>query len=107
MFPILFKYFTQPLIVMAAIPFGFVGALLVHLLMGFNISTLRVFGMVELAGVVVNDSLVLVYAANRLHREGNNARTPVNRAGGLCLRAIIIFSGMKYLLYFRKFWDLF
>jgi multidrug efflux pump subunit AcrB len=87
-----FKSFTQPLIVMAAIPFGIVGALLGHLLMGFNISILSLFGMVGLAGVVVNDSLVLVYAANRMHREGDDAHTAVTRAGGLRFRAIILTS---------------
>ena len=87
-----FKSFTQPLIVMTAIPFGIVGAVVGHLLMGFNISILSVFGMVGLAGVVVNDSLVLVYAANRLHREGDDARTAVTRAGGLRFRAIILTS---------------
>ena len=87
-----FKSFTQPLIVMAAIPFGFVGAILGHLLMGFNISILSVFGMVGLAGVVVNDSLVLVYAANRMHREGDDDHTAITRAGGLRFRAIILTS---------------
>jgi multidrug efflux pump subunit AcrB len=80
-----FKSFTQPLIVMAAIPFGIVGAVVGHLLMGFNISILSLFGMVGLAGVVVNDSLVLVYAANRMHREGDDAHTAVTRAGGVCV----------------------
>ena len=87
-----FRSFTQPLVVMAAIPFGFVGAVLGHLLMGFNLSILSVFGMVGLAGVVVNDSLVLVYAANRLHIEGSDAHTAVTRAGGLRFRAIILTS---------------
>ncbi|MHC4458179.1 MAG: efflux RND transporter permease subunit, partial [Planctomycetota bacterium] len=48
--------------------------------------------MVGLAGVVVNDSLVLVYAANRMHREGDDAHTAVTRAGGLRFRAIILTS---------------
>jgi multidrug efflux pump subunit AcrB len=87
-----FKSFTQPLIVMAAIPFGVVGAVLGHLLMGFDISILSLFGMVGLAGVVVNDSLVLVYAANRMYREGDDAHTAVTRAGGLRFRAIILTS---------------
>jgi len=87
-----FKSFTQPVIVMSAIPFGFVGALIGHLLMGFNFSILSLFGMVGLAGVVVNDSLVLVYAANRLHSDGKDARTAVTRAGGLRFRAIILTS---------------
>jgi len=87
-----FKSFTQPIVVMAAIPFGFVGALIGHLIMGFNISILSLFGMVGLAGVVVNDSLVLVYAANSLYREGKSAHDAICEAGGLRFRAIILTS---------------
>lgn len=87
-----FKSFTQPLIVMAAIPFGFVGALIGHLMMGYNISMLSLFGMVGLAGVVVNDSLVLVYAANRIHRSGKHPHVAITAAGKLRFRAIILTS---------------
>ena len=87
-----FKSFTRPIVVMAAIPFGFVGALIGHLIMGFNISILSLFGMVGLAGVVVNDSLVLVYAANGLRRGGKSAHDAVCEAGGLRFRAIILTS---------------
>ncbi len=87
-----FKSFTQPFIVMAAIPFGFEGAVLGHLLMGFNLSILSLCGMVGLAGVVVNDSLVLVYAANRLRSEGADAHRAVTQAGGLRFRAILLTS---------------
>jgi multidrug efflux pump subunit AcrB len=87
-----FRSFTQPFIVMAAIPFGFVGALLGHLLMGFNLSILSLFGMVGLAGVVVNDALVLVYAANRLHRQGQDPSSAVTAAGALRFRAVLLTS---------------
>jgi multidrug efflux pump subunit AcrB len=87
-----FKSFSQPFIVMAAIPFGFVGALLGHLIMGFNFSLLSLFGMVGLAGVVVNDSLVLVYTANRMRREGQRAYDAVINAGCLRFRPILLTS---------------
>ncbi|MCK5204974.1 MAG: efflux RND transporter permease subunit [Desulfobacterales bacterium] len=88
-----FRSFTQPLVVMAAIPFGFVGALFGHLLMGFNLSVLSIFGMVGLAGVVVNDSLVLIYAANRFRNEGSNtAHDAVIKAGCIRFRAILMTS---------------
>lgn len=87
-----FRSFTQPFIVMLAIPFGIVGAVAGHLLMGFNISLLSLFGMVGLAGVVVNDSLVLIYAANRLHSQGEDAPNAVIKAGGLRFRAILLTS---------------
>jgi multidrug efflux pump subunit AcrB len=87
-----FRSFTQPFIVMLAIPFGIVGAVAGHLIMGYNISLLSLFGMVGLAGVVVNDSLVLIYAANRLRRQGHEARRAVAKAGALRFRAILLTS---------------
>jgi multidrug efflux pump subunit AcrB len=87
-----FKSFSQPFIVMAAIPFGIVGAVLGHLIMGFDISLLSLFGMVGLAGVVVNDSLVLVYTANRMRDQGKTARDAVTEAGRLRFRPILLTS---------------
>ena len=87
-----FRSFTQPLVIMAAIPFGIVGAVGGHLIMGINITILSLFGMVGLAGVVVNDSLVLIHATNRLRREGATSEEAVTRAGGLRFRAIILTS---------------
>jgi multidrug efflux pump subunit AcrB len=88
-----FRSFTQPLVVMAAIPFGFVGALGGHMLMGYNLSILSIFGMVGLAGVVVNDSLVLIYAANRFrNEESNTAHDAVIKAGCIRFRAILMTS---------------
>ncbi|SIN95241.1 efflux RND transporter permease subunit [Halodesulfovibrio marinisediminis] len=65
-----FKSYIQPLIVLLAIPFGMVGAVVGHLIMGYSLSLMSMFGLVALAGVVVNDSLVLVDFTNRLRREG-------------------------------------
>jgi multidrug efflux pump subunit AcrB len=59
-----FRSYALPLVVLAAIPFGMVGALLGHLVMGYDLSLVSMLGVVALAGVVVNDSLVLVYAIN-------------------------------------------
>ncbi|MBT8366871.1 MAG: efflux RND transporter permease subunit, partial [Deltaproteobacteria bacterium] len=87
-----FKSFSQPFIVMSAIPFGFVGALIGHLIMGFDISLLSLFGMVGLAGVVVNDSLVLVYTANRMRRQGEDDYNAVTKAGCLRFRPILLTS---------------
>jgi multidrug efflux pump subunit AcrB len=87
-----FKSFTQPFVVMAAIPFGIVGALLGHLIMGFNLSLLSLFGIVGLAGVVVNDSLVLIHMTNRLRSQGEDAHQAVTKAAALRFRAIILTS---------------
>ncbi len=65
-----FRSYLQPLIVMSAIPFGLVGAVIGHVIMGYDLSLLSVFGMVALTGVVVNDSLIMVDLINR-ERAGN------------------------------------
>jgi multidrug efflux pump subunit AcrB len=88
-----FKSFGQPLIVMLAIPFGLIGALLGHMLMGLEASMLSLFGMVGLSGVVVNDSLVLVDAANTLRREhGLSPFQAIAEAGPMRFRAIVLTS---------------
>lgn len=87
-----FRSFAQPLVVMAAIPFGIVGAIWGHLLMGFNISVMSLFGIVGLAGVVVNDSLVLVHKTNALRDAGMDALSAVQEAGAVRFRAIILTS---------------
>ena len=65
-----FKSYTQPLIVMMAIPFGVVGAVFGHMVMGYSLSIISLFGIVALSGVVVNDSLVLIDFANARLRDG-------------------------------------
>lgn len=65
-----FRSYTQPIIIMTAIPFGFVGALFGHLLLGFDLSMISMMGIVALSGVVVNDSLVLVDAVNEFRKGG-------------------------------------
>jgi multidrug efflux pump subunit AcrB len=55
-----FRSYSQPLVVMLAIPFGIVGATIGHLLMGYSLSLMSMMGIVALSGVVVNDSLVLI-----------------------------------------------
>lgn len=70
-----FRSYFQPMIVMSAIPFGIVGAIAGHVLMGFvfgvkfNLSILSLFGIVALSGVVVNDSLILIDLINRERSE--------------------------------------
>ena len=65
-----FRSYSQPILIMTAIPFGIVGAIIGHLIMGFNLSILSMFGLVALSGVIVNDSLLLIDCANRYWREG-------------------------------------
>jgi multidrug efflux pump subunit AcrB len=102
-----FRSFTQPFVVMSAIPFGFVGAMIGHLVMGFDFSLLSLFGLVGLAGVVVNDSLILVYTANRMRGQGKTAHEAIISAGGMRFRPILLtslttFAGLSPMLLERS-----
>lgn len=85
-----FKSFTQPLIVMSVIPFGFVGAVIGHLIYGYNLSLMSVFGLVALAGVVVNGALVLIDMINTLRDQGVPIREAVLQAGVRRFRPILL-----------------
>jgi multidrug efflux pump subunit AcrB len=86
-----FRSYAQPLIIMVSIPFGIVGAVIGHLLMGYSLSLMSLFGIVALSGVVVNDSLVLINFANRKRQEsGMNAHDAVLSAGVARFRPIIL-----------------
>ena len=85
-----FRSYAQPLVVMMAIPFGLVGAVLGHLLMGYNLSIISLLGIVALSGVVVNDSLVLIDFANRMRRDGLGAMAAIRQAGIRRFRPILL-----------------
>ena len=87
-----FASYTQPLLVMSAIPFGFVGAIVGHLIMGFELSIISIMGMVALAGVVVNDSLLLIVTTNRYRKEGMAPFDAVISAGARRFRPILLTS---------------
>ncbi len=86
----LFKSFVQPFIVMAAIPFAFGGVVIGHLVMGENLSFLSLLGFVALAGVVVNDSLILVDFINRSRRRGTSAYDSIIQSGVVRLRPVML-----------------
>ncbi|MEM9237001.1 MAG: efflux RND transporter permease subunit [Verrucomicrobiota bacterium] len=85
------RSYWQPLIIMSVIPFGVIGAIGGHFLLGMNLSIMSMCGLVALAGVVVNDSLVLVDYVNR-HRDQGSAHQAAVEAGGRRFRAIILTS---------------
>ena len=87
-----FRSYVQPFIVMAAIPFGFVGAVAGHIIMGFELSVISIMGVIALAGVVVNDSLVLIDATNRYRAEGMSATEAVIAGGMRRFRPIMLTS---------------
>lgn len=86
------KSYTQPLIVMCVIPFGLVGAIAGHMIMGFSLSIMSMCGIVALAGVVVNDSLVLVDYVNRHVSDGQSMHDAACEAGTARFRPILLTS---------------
>jgi multidrug efflux pump subunit AcrB len=87
-----FKSYIQPVIVMTAIPFGIVGAVWGHVIMGYELTMLSMFGVIALTGVVVNDSLVLVDFINRAVRGGRPMHDAILVAGKARFRPILLTS---------------
>ncbi|MFP4597685.1 MAG: efflux RND transporter permease subunit [Persicimonas sp.] len=94
---IAFRSYLQPFVIMFAIPFGFVGALAGHLLMGYDLSLISMMGIVALSGVVVNDSLVLIAAINDYRREGADVLEAVASGGARRFRPILLTSLTTFL----------
>ncbi|MEZ5503255.1 MAG: efflux RND transporter permease subunit [Halioglobus sp.] len=91
------KSYIEPLLIMSVIPFGIVGAIIGHLVLGKDISILSVIGIVGLVGVVVNDSLVMVDFINHYIDEGHDWRSAVMEAGPKRFRAVILTSVTTFL----------
>ncbi len=91
------KSYAQPLVIMSAIPFGIVGAVWGHVIMGMPLTMLSMFGIVALAGVVVNDSLVMVDFINRKRKGGVDLAVAVRRAGVVRFRPILLTSVTTFL----------
>ncbi len=99
-----FKSFFQPLIVMSVIPFGAIGAVFGHWLLGMNLTIMSLLGLLALIGVVVNDSLVLVTFVNQQVEEGKSVKESVLQAGVARFRPVILtsittFAGLLPLLF--------
>lgn len=84
--------FLQPFLILIAIPFGFVGAALGHLLTGYDLSILSLFGVIALSGVVVNDNIVLVDWINQRRKEKDTLFEAVRTAGAARFRPILLTS---------------
>lgn len=87
-----FKSYTQPFVVMVVIPFGLIGALLGHWVMGMSLSIFSMMGMLALSGVVVNDSLVLVDYINNQCKRGMSVIEAVSTAGPARFRPVLLTS---------------
>ena len=85
-----FNSYLQPLIILAVVPFGIVGAIYGHAIQGLPLTLFSMFGMVTLAGVVVNDSIVLVDFINKCNRGGMPVQQALMTSGGRRLRPIFL-----------------
>ena len=92
-----FRSYSQPLIIMSAIPFGFIGAVVGHMVMGYELTLISMFGIIALSGVVVNDSLVLLHRVNQLRAEGESAMDALVHACLRRFRPILLTSATTFL----------
>ena len=86
----LFRSLLDPLVIMCTIPFGMIGVVAGHALFGYNIQFLSVIGMLALAGIIVNDSLILIDFANKLRQQGEEQVSAAIQAGKVRARPIIL-----------------
>ncbi len=103
-----FRSYIQPVIIMMAIPFGLIGAIGGHLVMGLPFTMISIFGIVALSGIVVNDSLILIDFINRDVRSGSDFEKAVIRSGRSRFRPVLLTSittiaGLLPLLLERSF----
>ncbi len=102
-----FKSYIQPIVVMAAIPFGINGVIIGHAIMGKSLGLLSFIGLVALSGIVVNDSLILVDFINKLRETGVNRIESIINSAKLRLRPVVLTSattmgGLFMLTFFAK-----
>jgi multidrug efflux pump subunit AcrB len=101
----LFKSLLDPLVVMFAIPFGLIGVIIGHAIFGYHIQFLSAVGMLALAGIIVNDSLLLVDFIKNMRAQGKDRITAVVEAGRIRARPILLttittFLGVSPLIFF-------
>lgn len=86
------KSYSQPLIIMSVIPFSFTGAAFGHYFLGYDLTSISMFGLIAAAGVVINDSLVMTDFVNQRRAQGYSIRESVEEAGSARFRAITLTS---------------
>ncbi len=101
------RSYSQPLIIMSVIPFGMIGAAIGHYVLGLSLNVLSLCGIIALAGVVVNDSLIMVDFVNQARKAGIRVRDAVIQAGTQRFRAITLtslttFLGLAPIVFFEK-----
>ena len=100
------KSYSQALMIMVVIPFGIIGAVIGHFILGMDLSALSVMGILAAAGVVVNDSLVMVDYVNNARKRGERLKDAVMHAGNKRFRAIMLtsittFIGLVPIIFFE------
>ena len=88
----MFRSYAQPFVVLFTVPFGIIGAIIGHLLLGYDLSIMSIFGMVALTGVVVNDAIVLIERVNENFAEGMPFFEAIIKGGRRRFRAIFLTS---------------
>jgi multidrug efflux pump subunit AcrB len=88
----IFRSYVQPLVILFTVPFGIIGAIIGHLLLGYSLSMMSMFGMVALTGVVVNDAIVLIERINENLAGGMKFFEAVKQGGARRFRAILLTS---------------
>ena len=86
----IFRSYLQPLIIMVTVPFGIIGAVFGHMLLGYDLTIMSLFGMVALSGVVVNDAIVLIECINNYIADGTPFYEAIRRGGARRFRAIFL-----------------
>lgn len=100
------RSYSQAVMIMVVIPFGIIGAVFGHLILGMSLSVLSIFGILAAAGVVVNDSLVMVDYVNKTRKRGVALKDAVVHAGMKRFRAIMLtsittFIGLVPIIFFE------
>ncbi len=88
----IFRSYIQPVVILFTIPFGIIGAVFGHLVLGYSLSMMSMFGMVALTGVVVNDAIVLIERINENLAEGMDFFEAIKLGGRRRFRAILLTS---------------
>jgi len=88
----IFRSYMQPFVILFTIPFGIIGAVIGHLLLGYDLSIMSMFGMVALTGVVINDAIVLIERVNENLAEGMDFFEAIKKGGTRRFRAILLTS---------------
>jgi len=86
------RSYTQPIMIMGVIPFGAIGAILGHLIVGIPVNFMSFLGIIALSGVVVNDSIILVNFVNKAKESGTTIIEAVVNGGARRFRAILLTS---------------